>query len=403
MKNLRILVEDLFPSAVSEAGLRYGAALAGLVAAACGYSPVANRAPVVTDDLTGADVFVGYSLTVDLAGHFEDPDGDDLRYEAESSAPAEAGVAVAGSVLTVTALAWGEAAVTVKAHDPGGLTADQEFMVTLAPVIRRLPKYGWGNWDMSPAWSPDGTRIAFSSPNDRSFEVCVFDSDGSDLERLTNNNAADVDPAWSPDGARIAFASTRDGNVEIYAVNADGTDAERLTNNSGIDREPAWSPDGARIAFASDRDGNREIYVVNADGSDVERLTNNSGFDGQPAWSPDGTEIAFASDRDGSLEIYVMNADGSDVERLTNNGATDFSPTWSPDGARIAFMSNRDAERGERYVWEIYVMNADGSDAERLTNNGDGARDPAWSPDGTEIAFWSERSAAIHVAYIAVR
>jgi len=114
-----MLVEDLFLSAVSEAGFRYGAALAGLVAAACGESPVANRAPAVTHDLTGAEVFVGDSLTVDLAGHFEDPDGDVLRYEAESSAPEEAGVAVAGSVLTVTALAWGEAAVTVTAHDPG--------------------------------------------------------------------------------------------------------------------------------------------------------------------------------------------------------------------------------------------------------------------------------------------
>lgn len=119
VKNLRMLVEDLFLSAVSEAGFRYGAALAGLVAAACGESPVANRAPAVTHDLTGAEVFVGDSLTVDLAGHFEDPDGDVLRYEAESSAPEEAGVAVAGSVLTVTALAWGEAAVTVTAHDPG--------------------------------------------------------------------------------------------------------------------------------------------------------------------------------------------------------------------------------------------------------------------------------------------
>lgn len=82
MTNLRILVEDLLPSAVSEAGLRYGAALAGLVAAACGDGPVTNHAPVVTDDLSGAEVFVGDSLTVDLAGHFADPDGDALRYEA---------------------------------------------------------------------------------------------------------------------------------------------------------------------------------------------------------------------------------------------------------------------------------------------------------------------------------
>ena len=364
MKNLRILAARAYGYMVAagrSAGRRCRgaaarfvlvAAIAGLVAVACGDSPVANRAPVVTDDLSGAEVFVGDSLTVDLAGHFDDPDGDVLRYEAESSAPEEAGVAVAGGVLTVTALAWGEASVTVTAHDPGGLTADQEFMVTLAPVIRRLPNNGWGIWDPSPAWSPDGTRIAFASYSDRSPEIYTFDSDGSDLERLTNNSDWDVDPAWSPDGTRIAFVSTRDGN---------------------------W-----------------EIYVMDADGSGVERLTNHGAWD--PAWSPDGARIAFGSTRDGSLDIYVMNADGSDVERLTNNSAADRWPTWSLDGARIAFASGRDGNT------EIYVMNADGSDAERLTNDGDdGAREPAWSPDGTEIAFTSERRSAINVAYIAVR
>ena len=368
------------------------AALAGLMAAACGESPVANRAPVATDDLSDAEMFGGDSLTVDLAGHFEDPDGDALRYEAKTSAPAAAGVAVAGSVLTVTALALGEATVTVTAHDPVGLTADQEFMVTVA-VLRRLTNHGASG----PAWSPDGTRIAFSSYRDADAEIYAIDADGSDVERMTNNSVWDVEPAWSPDGARIAFFSDRDSTWNIYVMDADGSDVERLTDNSAHDWWPAWSPDGARIAFSSSRNG---IYVMDADGSGVKRLTNNGSY---PAWSPDGARIAFVSDRaGGNPEIYVMNADGSDVERLTNSSGGDWDPAWSPDGTRIAFSSYRDGDA------EIYAMDADGSNVERMTNNSASDSSPTWSPDGTRIAFSSNRDgdpqiSDIYVMYIAVR
>ncbi len=233
------------------------AARAGLVAAAC----VDNSAPVVANEISAAELLVGDSLAVDLAGHFEDPDGDALRYEAETSAPAVAGVAVAGGVLTVTALALGEAKVTVAAHDPRGLAAGQEFV---AAVLRRLTTSEAN--DRSPAWSPDGTRIAFAFNRDGRYyrSIYVMNADGSGVERLTNNSAHDVGPAWFPDGARIAFASDRDGNgSDIYVMDADGSGVKRLTNNSAYDWDPAWSPDGARIAFASDRDGNwADIYVM---------------------------------------------------------------------------------------------------------------------------------------------
>ena len=311
------------------------AALAGLVAAAC----VDNGAPVVTKELSVADLLVGDSLAVDLAGHFEDPDGDALWYEAGTSAPAAAGVAVAGGVLTVTALALGEATVTVTAHDPGGLAANQEFMVTVA--FWRLTT----NWarDVDPAWSPDGARIAFVDDLD----IYVMYADGSGVERLTNNLPGNWSPAWSPDGARIAFESGPSGN--IYVMDADGSGVKPLTHNGGV--HPAWSPDGTRIAFESLRDANGwDIYVMEADGSGVERLTNHGAWNIGPAWSPDGTRIAFTSDRNGEWDIYVMEADGSGVERLTNHGARNVNPAWSPDGTRIAFASDRDGD------WEIYVM-----------------------------------------------
>jgi dipeptidyl aminopeptidase/acylaminoacyl peptidase len=132
-----------------------------------------------------------------------------------------------------------------------------------------------------PAWSRNG-RIAFAYAG----EVNVMNADGSRLINLTNDPAADGSPAWSPDGTRIAFLSTRDGAYDLYLMNADGTGVTRLTNDPAIEGRPSWSPDGTRIAFSSDKDGDSEIYVINADGSGVVALTSNPAVDGWPAWGP---------------------------------------------------------------------------------------------------------------------
>ena len=221
--------------------------------------------------------------------------------------------------------------------------------------------------------TPSG-RIAFESESDGNVEIYVMNADGTGLTNLTNNSAGDWIPAWSPDGSQIAFASGRDGiSTEIYVMNADGTGQTRLTSNSAGDWWPAWSPDGSQIAFASDRDGNDEIYVMNADGTGQTRLTNNPGRDISPAWSPDGFQIAFEWESDGQFEVYVMNRDGTGQTNLTNNPSGDHKPAWSPDGSHIAFHSYRDGQ------FEIYVMNADGTNQTRLTNNPAPDLSAAWS------------------------
>ena len=233
-----------------------------------------------------------------------------------------------------------------------------------------------GVQDLAPAWSPDGSKIAFGS-GVLTWEVFVMNADGTGRTNLSNNAAAiDSGPVWSPDGSKIAFNSDRDGNFSIYVMNADGTGQTRFTNNGAENYVGSWSPDGSKIAFASTAgsiDGNFSIYVKNADGTGQHRLTSTAADDYLPAWSPDGSQIAFTSDRDGNDNIYVMNANGTGQTRLTNHSGQDYEPAWSPDGSKIAFTSDRDGNL------EIYVMNANGTGQINLTNNPAWDDAPAWS------------------------
>ncbi len=225
-----------------------------------------------------------------------------------------------------------------------------------------------GNYSLS----PDGRRIIFNLDEDN---MCTINDDGTWLISILSGQDA-FEPAWSPDGTRIAFQLWEEGTAEIYVMDVDGGNLTRLTHNSYYDDYPAWSPDGTQIAFVSGRDGNSEIYVMNADGSDQHRLTNNSAWDILPAWSPDGSEILFQSDRGRNYwGIFIMNADGTDVRSLTPVQYSSNIPSWSPDGTKIVFHSYKDSDEGE-----IYIMNRDGSNVVRLTTNSDSDWEPRWAP-----------------------
>ena len=230
-------------------------------------------------------------------------------------------------------------------------------------LVRLTPSNATAS-DLEPSYSPDGTKIVFSSTRTvGTYEIYTMNADGTNVTRLTTNVSDDGTPRWSPDGSKIAFQTNRDGNYEIYTMNPDGTAQTRVTNNAAIDALPTWAPDSARLAFSSNRDGNYEIYRMNADGTGQTRMTNNAATEYDPSWSPDGTRIAFYSNRDGNTEIYTMNASGSGLTRITTNTSNDIQPTWSPDSARLNFQSDRDSN------YEIYTMNADGTGQTRLTNN----------------------------------
>lgn len=238
-------------------------------------------------------------------------------------------------------------------------------------------------------------QILFSGHDEPSSgDVYKMDADGSNVTRVRSASTWDKEPAWSPDGSRIAFSTLPPtGNWSIHTMDNDGSDVVRVTKDPGFDFSPAWSPDGTQIAFVR---GNGSLHVVNTDGSGDRQLDSSSyAFYSGPEWSPDGTKIVFVkSDREKSHricadgELHMVSPDGSDLVRLTDDDAYDFAPAWSPDGSRIAFMRSNRSD----YAWDIYVMNSDGSDLRRLTDFPGYDGNPAWSPDGTLIAFSSDRA-----------
>jgi dipeptidyl aminopeptidase/acylaminoacyl peptidase len=257
--------------------------------------------------------------------------------------------------------------------------------------LLRLGAYGYfiqltrgDSFDGNPAWSPDGTKIAFDSNRATSgvmdHDIFVIRPDATGMRQLTSGTAIDLDPTWSGDGSKLAFASDRAGNDDIWVMTASGEGLMRVTNNPQRDWDPAWSPDGEQIAFGSFRTGNEELWVMNADGSSPRQLTTQAAADRHAAWSPDGKKIAFDSNRTGNFEIYTMSSDGTGVRRLTTNKVTDARPAWSPDGRWIVFQSEL-ARRGGR---DLYLVRPDGTVPRQLSESDDGT-DWAAAPDWQSV------------------
>ena len=228
--------------------------------------------------------------------------------------------------------------------------------------------------------APKSGQIVFQSTRPGSPpELLVMDPDGSNLKTLLGGSAAYQSPAFSPDGSRIAFSSNRDGDFAIYVMNRDGTGVARVTGPGTYDDSPSWSPDGSKLVFTRSFSFGVAMMVAKVDGTGETALTSvvTSGYLDWPAWSPDGTKIAYTGG--GTPHISVMNADGSGAVALPAlAGDTVDHAAWSPDGTRLAV---HDLSHG------IVVINADGSNSVALLPGGAYGTEPAWSPDGGSIAF----------------
>jgi TolB protein len=189
------------------------------------------------------------------------------------------------------------------------------------------PNDGLAVWEGDIAWSPDGKHISFEGhiEGQATHRIYVMNVDGSNVRCLVkedNPNIYTLFHEWSPDGSKIAFFSNRDGKKpaagDIYVVDADGSNMGKLTFNNAFVLDISWSPDGRKIACSRyARATDTDIYLMDTDGKNQVNITNTPVIhEFCPVWSPDGTKMAFYSNRDGNYDIYVMNADGSGVQRL---------------------------------------------------------------------------------------
>jgi Tol biopolymer transport system component len=221
----------------------------------------------------------------------------------------------------------------------------------------------------TPAWSPDGRRLAFTSTRTGRSGLYVMNADGTGTRRLAPG-AGDADrPSWSPEGRQIVFARSRHGHLDV--IGSDGRGLRPLTRAQGVaDSDPAWSPDGSEIAFVRRPLGSgiAALFLIHADGRGLCRLTPYSRSVYSPSWSPDGTRLTYTNRNGSGFAIDVVDADGRKLRQLTAEGL-DFTPSWSADGSKIVFA------RGAT----LYVMNADGTRVRRLTH-GEIDDSPAWRP-----------------------
>jgi TolB protein len=167
----------------------------------------------------------------------------------------------------------------------------------------------------------------------------VADSDGYNATTVLKSREPILSPAWSPDGERLAYVSFESGRSKIYVQGVTDQKRDLIADFTGINGAPAWAPDGRRLALTLSKDGNPEIYVMDLDTRRLQRLTKNGVIDTEAAWSPDGREIIFTSDRAGKPQVYRMRSDGSKVERLTFEGEANLRPSYSANGETVTMVT----------------------------------------------------------------
>jgi TolB protein len=226
---------------------------------------------------------------------------------------------------------------------------------------------------ISPAWSPDGSKLAYVSFEQRKPVVYVHTVATGQRITVANFKGSNSAPAWSPDGRMLAVTLTRDGNSQIYLVNADGSNVRRFTRSSGIDTEAEFSSDG-QVYFTSDRGGGPQVYRMPVGGGDAQRVTFKGDYNISPRPSPDGKSLAYVSRRGGRFQIYTLDL-ASGQELLLTDTAKDESPSYAPNGKMILYAT----EIGGRGV--LAMVSSDGRVKQRITTaQGGDVREPTWGP-----------------------
>ncbi|WP_435771812.1 TolB family protein [Nocardioides sp. SYSU DS0651] len=248
----------------------------------------------------------------------------------------------------------------------------------------------------------DGHELVFTSYREGAGDLWVVRADGTDAVRLTDDALLEITPAWSPDGRRIAFACAtgEDAQYDLYVMDADGSRRRRVTATPECEETPRWSPDGARLYFTGGPCGGAHaVAVVDVDGTDRAELAPVGSW---PALSPDGRRLLYDVPIEGGtfLEttLWSVGVDGGKPAELGPAGLpAAYESSWSPDGERIAFISptgDVTAEDPPRWGEDVFVMRVDGTGVRRLTRTpGNDHWPPAWSPDGRFLVYSADGAA----------
>ncbi len=228
------------------------------------------------------------------------------------------------------------------------------------------------------------TRIAYVNKQGSTYRLVVADSDGYGEQTVLTSAETIMSPAWSPDGSHLAYVSFEKRHAVVYIQSLLTGQRLLLANYEGSNSAPAWSPDGRHLAVVLTRDGSSQIYLVRPDGTGLRRISFSGAIDTEPCFSPDGQYLLFTSDRGGTPQIYQMNAEGTGTaERQTFDEGQNFSPRYSPDGKSFAFTH---LVNGRFY---IAVQDFETRQMQMLTDGGWEKR-PSFAPNGKMLLFANE-------------